>query len=419
MPKTSKFFPVTRLLMILFFVALAFVAGHMTALRQPVTIPANPSGGTSEVLTKVAPTISTVEAHETETADRKQTAEDEIKISLQRLGANLSSDAAIDEFWHMLHSWAAISPQAALEYAQHLPKTFTDRGITSDQAITAVLSDWAKNNQSACWQWAATNKSDYANAVLSQIGKTDAETAWSLAAEYSRTHPDDAQSAYLSALQGMLYSGNYAVAADLIKKGGLSATAEDEGLLADRVAGQWARYAPLKAAEWALTLPAGSLARERAMENMELFWGKADPKAAMEFAMQLPSDVGRRDLIINKTLMNWVESDPQKAAEWMNLFGPDPIFDMATQTITTSQDFTEDNVNVSLAWANTIVDPQLHLQGLTQLLSNWMAVNPVAAQNYFQNTSDLSPEMRNQILDRLGSNKASSPQTANPQVSIQ
>lgn len=329
--------------------------------------------------------------------------QEQINAALQRIGEQLTSEAEFDELVDTLIAWSVLDPEAALAYVRRQLKL--DR---QNQAITRVLTEWTKRDPEAAWKWASANvatNGTHIDAVLSQIGKTDAAVAWRCVTEFAQAHPAEARSAYVSALRGMTYAGNFEAATRFLQQADLPAMpdgTEGKYALGDLIASEWGRHDPEKAAEWVKGLPADSIARERALVNLGQAWADVEPQAAAEFAIQLPP--GRtRAMVMTQAIPNWAEHDPAAAAQWLNQFDPSPDFDQAINRIATHPDAMKD-VNAAVTWANSIFDTELQVQTLTRILANWKDRDAAAAFRYLETSAAIPPDTRMEVRRRIEAN---------------
>ena len=203
--------------------------------------------------------------------------EREIRIALQHLAGRLTSRQGYDELLKQLLAWVAIDPAAALDYAQRELKPPKQQA-----ALSQLLAAWAEQDPAKAWTWVSTQMPgniDQIDAVLAQVGRSDSALSWNFAAGFAAQHPADARSAYVGALQGMIYAGSYDSALQLIERGNLP---DGRAAMAGLVVGEWGRYDPTAAAGAALGLPDADLGP--ALVSLAQSWSDADPRAASDFA---------------------------------------------------------------------------------------------------------------------------------------
>ncbi|HEX9046086.1 MAG TPA: hypothetical protein VF988_03590 [Verrucomicrobiae bacterium] len=299
--------------------------------------------------------------------------------AIENRGERPGSEVAFDDILGRLLQWAATDPAGALNYVrQH----YDPRHRSA--FLSALLAQWAAKDGQAALEWVSTNlPHDYTqyDAVLAAIGKADPQGAWS-AAQQLAAHEDKstAQGIYVSALRGILYTGNYAQAVQLVDKLQISGGAEKYDL-SSLLAGQWAVYEPAKAAEWALTIPGGddNLYRQQALVSLGVAWSQSDPEAAANFALQLPAGVTRQNMLAT-ALDSWAAENPCAAATWLNLNPPDPDMDMVVRALASSPKLVDADPNLAITWANTIFNEAIRGQTLNLIMDRWDSRNASANQ---------------------------------------
>jgi len=384
-----------RGLIALLLLVAGFFAGRRMAEIKQKSVESSPAVSEKKNAAKIS-FVSTREAR-----IKKDDSENQLKARVELLVADLTSDARFDEFLEALRAWAAIDPEAALAFArQHLNKA------CESQARIALLTDWAKRDPQSAWTWAGEKFPEEGRniaQVLSEIGKADPNLAWLLAAGYSGKFTEQAQYAFSCALQGMLFVGDYQTAVDLMNRTTLPIMPDGfdgKYALADTIASAWAQYEPKNAAGWALSLPEGSIALDRSLVNVGQMWAENSPDDAANFAQQLPSG-NSRDNVLTQVLAEWMNQDPAQAALWMNQFQSDPGLDNAKAAFAGNPKIADANIDIALAWANSITDEYTREYKVSDLIERWGKSNPAAAMNYLQTSPDLAPEMREDIIDSL------------------
>jgi hypothetical protein len=286
---------------------------------------------------------------------------------LEKIGTQPSSEMAREELLERLREWGRIDPEGALKHVETLGP------LLQDAAFRVVLVEWAKKDPPAAWNWSKVKDpvdARFVDPVLGELGKADADRAWSFASEYARTNPKAANACYSSALLGIAYNGNYAKAADLIEEAELPQTYQDTPGrydLARVLVSKWSRYDPLQAAAWAQTLPEGSVARERALVEVGQGWGAFEPQDAAAYALAFPES-GTRQLMLNQVLASWLADSPAEATEWLGRQGGQhPEFDLAIVHLSTDPNLIRRDPAAAANWANGISDKSLRESTLLQI----------------------------------------------------
>lgn len=306
------------------------------------------------------------------------------------------SEARDNEEMRLLEQWAQSDPVGALEYAK--TKFKLDRLA---QAQTLIFTAWAHSAPETAWTWITKNlpgQMQHLDLVIDEAAKTDPALATRLAASYATQHPESGQELFLSAIQGMSYSGRFAEAKQIIETLPV-ASAQDREALDNFLAGQWARYQPAEAAAWIATLPAGP-ARDEAITNLGESWSDTDPAAAAQFALELPAGQVRQTNL-RQAITKWLITDPDQARSWVVNTGAHEDFDQAVVSISTETNLMNREPARALRWAETIFDDNLRLQSMSTILSTLATHDPSSATAYIQNSPNLSADERAQLLRQI------------------
>ena len=301
-----------------------------------------------------------------------------------------------DELLNMLGAWALVDPLAARAYAA---KQLT--GDVQAQAFTAVLTSWAKKDATAAWDWVQKNEPNehsHVRAVLVETARINPALGQRFAASVAEQHPEQAAEVYIYALDGVMHDGNYE-AAKLMVADAKMPNEEQKNSLLNFLAGQWARYQPEEAAPWVLALPEGPV-RDQAMDGLTQAWSDINPVRAADFAVKLPPGEVRQTAL-RQAISKWTMDDPVVASKWVLQFDAHQDFDQAVASIATSHDLISRNIGLALGWADTIQNPALRRESTTTVVSNWYALNPVAALNYIKTSPELTTEIRQDLLEKI------------------
>lgn len=324
-----------------------------------------------------------------------------LKARVTRLAPQIISNARFDEFMIALRAWAALEPEAALAFAREHLNVYR-----SGPAVYTLLSDWARRDPTGAWQWAGETFNEegiHLDPVLAEIGMTDPETATRYAAELAAKHPQQAAGAYSSALRGILHQGNHEAALRLLDQAKLPPMpdgAEGKFTLADTIASLWGTYEPEKAAAWALTLPAESIARDRSLVNLGQNWAENDPEAAADFALTQPPGAERNNLL-TQVLTAWLDLEPARVAAWMNAYLDDPALDNAKVVLARRPETAGATPSVALAWAQSITDPNVREYSVNAVVAEWAGRDLWSAMDYLYNSPELPSEMRDKLIHSL------------------
>jgi len=307
------------------------------------------------------------------------------------------------------HSPRKMTEEVILKLATTQPATalayIKDHLIPQHQSalFSKVLAIWAKSAPQEAWNWVCQKMpDDYTqyDAVLSEIGKANPDTALRFATELAgKKDAKHTQTIFVSALRGIVYSGNYRLATQLIANAQLP-PGREEFDLSSFVAGEWGRYNPEEAAQWVKTLPQDSSSRQWALTSLGVSWAQSDPRAVADFAAQLSPSVGRQNML-STALSTWAVQQPEEAGAWLNQHPNDPSMDSVVRSMAGSPKLVQDHPDLAVAWANTIFDDDIRLQTMGLIVTQWMESNPLAANEFLKTTKDLTPEMVEQIRKNL------------------
>jgi hypothetical protein len=314
-----------------------------------------------------------------------------LRNRLKQVGDHADSEAKYDDVLNTLLKWAATNPQAALEYVcNHYDPRHRNAFLSS------ILTEWAHRDGRAALDWTTKNlPHDFTqyDAVLSAVGKDDPDTAWRYAGELAaKEDRANAQSIYVSALRGIVYSGNFTQASALIANL-QTLPAGGKYDLSSFLAGQWGLYNPAQAAQWASTLPDdGSLNRGQTLVSLGVAWAQSDPQAAADFAIRLQPGVARQNMLAT-SLGSWAADHPDQAAQWLNENQGNPDLNLVVRSLASSSTMIDTNPQEAIDWANTIKgDNPVRIQALTIIMNRWMGNDPASVENYLNTSTDLSPE---------------------------
>lgn len=291
--------------------------------------------------------------------------------------------------WRDFHySWGAIAGKAAFDHA-----------MTSDEPdLAATMSGWAAANPSE------------ALAMLNSLpetlhGQRDELTA--------------------SVVSGLAHK-DAALATDLVLKLGGEGNPR-AGNLMEMVASETLRTkGPEQAAQWAESLPAGSLkgaamgrvaetfvdrdpegaarwvqrfAAEdyatRAVERIGGEWAENDPVAAVGWLESLPAGPGQSAGLRN-AFGDWEDRDPAAAGQYLLAMPQSPQRDSAISGFATG--YAWQNPQVAIAWAQDIRDPELRQNSLTRAGQAYYRRDPAGALAWLE-TSGLPENLRQQVAN--------------------
>ena len=215
-----------------------------------------------------------------------------------------------------LEQWAEQDPGAAAEFVSTIPGR-------SDQmsAIEQVAHRWARQDPAAALEWAAELQ-----------GERRARATREILQRVSDDDPSEAAAIYEQ------------IAGDLPGGDGREGPAWHIGR---ELASRWAHFAPVDAANWAMTLPeAGELRRAAVREVTE----------------------------------QWIHRDSIATSEWVNDLENGSVRDSAAEVVA-EHSARRGDFESAIEWAGSVSDPE-HRRDLThRVFERWSRVDPEAAKS--------------------------------------
>ncbi|MGJ8640050.1 MAG: hypothetical protein ACSHYA_11735 [Opitutaceae bacterium] len=295
-----------------------------------------------------------------------------------RTGNRMESQALVKR----LLVWAEKEPLSALEFAVNELQPLAE----SKKAIMAILQQWAESQPEQAWTWAEENASYQLVNLVSAIAKLDPELGWEKAKRCVDVNPNDLLNSYYNAIQGTVYSGDYELALSLLQKADIPVTPDTQNgkyTFVEEVITDWSLFSPDKAAEWIINNPQKEDSALKSLANTALLriWSNSDPEAALNYAKDLTIDKARR-FAVGGALEQLVQQDITKASEWLNEHGNEEWFDPNIYDLSTMPEVVSSAPVVAVEWADSIVDPQLRIEALTNIAADWIVQDPDTATGY-------------------------------------
>ena len=385
----------------------AFLAGRFTAPHPAAPSDADPATVADDPAGEERPAADTAAAR---LADRMRSLQGTPGVArsgggavgveaLETLNRLPSSEQREEERVRLIEQWATTAPEAAIDYLRQNLK-----GDRQAQALSKVMTTWAKHAPAAAWAWARKQgpaELRQAHTVMEEVARNAPAIAARLAAEFARQEPQEALAMARTAIRGMTFDGNFDVARRFVGELRL-ASPDDQNAIHSYLGGQWARHDPEQAMAWARALPEGAL-RDQVVVGVGESWADVDPARAVAFAETLPSGQ-QRQLALQQAVAHWGLADPGAANEWMSHVQPSADFDQAVAALATQRNMLQGHTDLSLSWANAIGDASLKLSTLREVLSDWAARDRGAALSYVQTSPKLSDDTRAALLANLQQN---------------
>jgi hypothetical protein len=306
-----------------------------------------------------------------------------------RLVAMPRTPAGVRAMTAMLESLATVDPERAMALAQAENNLKLKDGL-----IQASLRGWAKlsptNAANYALSLADANAREAAIAsVFTGCVAKNPDEAIRLGKNLFQQHPEEAVGYGSRLIDSLCIAGHFDAATQLARDG-------DPQQRSFWIAGaysRWAEFQPEQAAAAAAAVSDPDL-RKEALHGIVGGWAEADPLALVRFTENLPTE--NRGEILGQALQYWVRHDPETAAQWINNHDSGPEFDQGIATVATTEAVAP---KVAIDWADSIVNPQLRSETLQLVLRNWLTSDFASAKKFFDGTSHLLPEQRQELAE--------------------
>ena len=292
----------------------------------------------------------------------------------------------------LLENLAAVDPDRAMALAR------AEGNLKLRDSLTqASLRGWARLSptNAAAWAFArpdANARETALSSVFAGLVAADPNQAVSLGKMLIQQHPDEAISCGSRLIDTLCAAGNFEAAAQLAGGG----NKEQRSFWEAGAYAKWAEFQPEQAAAAAAALTDPEL-RNEALHGIVGGWAEADPVALVQFVTKLPPETDRSS-ILSQALQYWVKHDAEAASQWINGHEAGPEMDEGVAAVATMESVKPD---VAIGWADSITNPTLRSETLATVIRGWMTADLPAARQYFENTTDLLPEDRQQIAEAL------------------
>lgn len=301
----------------------------------------------------------------------------------------------------ILQSWASVDPANAAKYYSENPREFAMMGMMGggrgpmggQTGASIIASEWARQDPAGALAWAnslTTEKGQALNAVVGEVAKTDPKKASEMLAAMTGTDKTDAYRSV--ALQ--YGASNFSEAQAWIR----TLPADDQAAALAAAISGFSNTDPEAAAKQAALMEAGE-SKDRVIPEVIRDWARVDPKAAADFLKQQDSERAQRDAM-RELMPNWVANDPAAALAYANSYAPGPVRDSALQAYVfgNSKSKPADLVKV----AETITDQGDRNRSFGIAAAGWMREDPDAAKTYIQQTTVISDNAKERILEGRG-----------------
>jgi len=299
----------------------------------------------------------------------------------------------------ILQSWASVDPENAAQYFSQHPKEFAMMGMGrggpggGQNGASIIAQEWAKNDPEAALAWAKSldrDKGQAMSAVVREVAQTDPKKAAELAAGITG---DDRGDAYAS-IARQWGAKNFAEAEAWIAS--LPADEQDRarvsalrGLAGDN---------PELASQKVAAMAAGDSKNDAAGEITQA-WAREDPKAAAAWlATQNGVEVSRNTT--RELVSSWARQDDAGAVAYVNQQEPGQARDNAIQAYVFSN--RSNNPQAVMQLAESVQDERDRQRVVGMAAQQWMREDEAAAKAYIQQSTALSDEAKQRVLEGRG-----------------
>jgi hypothetical protein len=315
----------------------------------------------------------------------------------RRLITQAATPARNDALLAAIEKMAEKDPLGAIGMARNE----TNRQLRQ-QLLAAAFRGWGRTDAPAAADWILAQPSNSLDAntdiaAVLQGAAQNPDVAVQLTQQLSQKNPDQAREYGDALIYALGQNGNFQRAADFAATG-------SDGLRTEWLAaayGNWANYQPQNAAASAMQISDADEQHD-ALDAVIADWGQVDPKGLADFAENdLPAG-DQKTHALSQALVFWAASNPVDAANWINQFSqsPSPAFDQGAAAIATQPGVMQ-QPQLAISWAANISDVNLRSRTMAAIVETWLLSDPSAAQNFVQNSDDLTPEDRTALDAKL------------------
>ena len=301
----------------------------------------------------------------------------------------------------ILQSWASVDPANAAKYYASNPREFAmmgmmggGRGPMGGQGPAAIIAgEWARQDPTAALAWAgslSTDKSQAMNSVIGEVAKADPKKAAAMLASMDGTDKGDAYRS-VAAQYGAL---NFTEAQTWIR----TLPVDEQAAAMASAIGGLSNNDPQAAAKQLGQMAAGD-AKNGAIASVVGDWARLNPQAAADFLRQQDSPQAQQDSM-RQLMPAWVAQNPTAALAYANSYDAGNVRDSALQSYVWSNNTAEPASLVTVA--ETITDDGNRTRAIEVAASRWMREDPTAARAYVEQSTALTDDARQHILDGRG-----------------
>lgn len=301
----------------------------------------------------------------------------------------------------ILQSWASMDPVNASKYFSENPGEFGmmgggfggGGGLGGDGGAGTIAAEWAKLDPDAAIAWAnSLSGGNQTNALRSIIGEL-ATSNPDRAADLVSTLPPNQQAGAYGDIAQRLASSDFSAAESFIQ--GLPADSRERAMTSALEV--LARTDP-QAAAAKLSTYTNLLEWDRAVSVLGSSWARTDPAAAAAWVSQQqtenPGDA------LRPVISAWASSNSTAALAWINTQPQGGIRDEAINSYIFSN--TNSDPQSTMQLAESISDEDSRTRSVMMATRRWMQQDSAAASAYLQQSTAISDEARQRILEGGG-----------------
>jgi hypothetical protein len=297
---------------------------------------------------------------------------------------------------------AAFDPEAELAAAMSEPDPQARKS-----RIQAALRTWSESAPDAAFQWACRQNANWREeSVLAALSgaASHPERAIELAHMWTRENNGLSLERGAKIVRAWGTDSHYSLALALCRTEGKEAQENWTPLLFSI----WASNKPEEALGALKEITDESL-RANAQNAIIRAWPPSQFPALADFALSLPTGESRSNAL-TLAMERWGLQDPTALGAWLNERPDSDEFDAGMAFLATKTDGLNRPPSVALTWAEAIKNPSLRFSCVTHVVEEWRAIDPAAARSYVSQAAGLSPEERNQLLEKASETSKPAPE---------
>ena len=301
----------------------------------------------------------------------------------------------------ILQSWASVDPANAAKYFAENPREFAmmggmggGRGPMGGQGGASIIaSEWARQDPTAALAWAnslTTDKAQALNAVVGEVAKTDPKKATQMLAGLTG---DDLGEAYRS-VAAQYGAANFSEAQAWVK----TLPADDQARALASAIGGLSNSDPVAAAKQVEMMEDGD-AKDRVVDDVVQDLARVNPQEAGDFLKKQASEEAQSDGM-RELIPTWVGQNAAAALAYVKSFPAGNVRDSALQTYVWSNSTGEPADLVKVA--ESIGDEGDRDRAVSVAAARWMSEDSEAAKAYVQQSTTLSQDAKDRIIEGRG-----------------